>query len=66
MRFVADLGDPDRVEAVLAGGAVERQFHPHQKDQLPIWTEGKLTDWWLSPEKVKANAVAQQTLVPRK
>jgi penicillin G amidase len=65
MRFVADLGDPDRVEAVLSGGAVDRQFHPHQKDQLPIWTEGKLTDWWLSPEKVKANAVAEQTLTPQ-
>ena len=66
MRFVADLGDPDRVEAVLAGGAVDRQFHPHQKDQLPIWTEGKLTDWWLAAENVKANAVAMQTLTPGK
>ncbi len=65
MRFVADLGDPDRVQAVLSGGAVDRQFHPNQKDQLPIWSDGKLTDWWLSPRKVRANAVNRQTLRPR-
>jgi penicillin G amidase len=65
LRFVADLGDPDRVQAVLSGGAVDRQFHPNQKDQLPIWSDGKLTDWWLSPGKVRANAVNRQTLQPR-
>lgn len=65
MRFVADLGDPDRVQAVLSGGAVDRQFHPNQKDQLPVWSDGKLTDWWLSPRKVRANAVNRQTLRPR-
>lgn len=65
MRFVADLADKDRVQAVLSGGAVDRQFHPHQKDQLPAWTEGRLLDWYFSHDKVKATSVSQQTLSPR-
>lgn len=62
MRFVADLGDATRVQAVLSGGAVDRQFHPHQKDQLPAWSEGQLLDWWLSPDAISRNAVATQIL----
>lgn len=45
MRLVADLGDDDKVEAVVSGGVVDRQFHPHQKDQLPAWSEGRLLNW---------------------
>lgn len=62
MRFVADLGDPEKVEAVLAGGAVDRQFHPHQKDQLPAWSDGELTQWWLAPDRIEDNAVKVQVL----
>ncbi|HET7773456.1 MAG TPA: penicillin acylase family protein, partial [Burkholderiaceae bacterium] len=65
MRFVADLGDPDRVQAVLSGGAIERQFHPNQKDQLAAWSAGRLLDWWLAPQKIDANAVTTQQLKPR-
>ena len=65
MRFVADLGDSDRVQSVLSGGAVDRQFHPHQKDQLPAWTDGQLLDWWLSPQRIDSNAKATQVLRPR-
>ena len=64
MRFVADLGDADKVEAVLSGGAVDRQLHPHQKDQLPAWSDGELTNWWLSPHRIVANAVTLQILNP--
>ena len=65
MRFVADLGDDDKVEAVLSGGAVDRQFHPHQKDQLPAWSDGELSNWWLAPDRVREHAVTRQTLNPR-
>jgi penicillin amidase len=65
MRFVADLGDPHRVQSVLSGGAVDRQFHPHQKDQLPAWSDGQLLDWWLSPERIDQNTVSTQALNPR-
>jgi acyl-homoserine lactone acylase PvdQ len=64
MRFVADMGDPDRVQSVLSGGAVDRQFHPNQKDQLPAWSEGRLLDWWLSAAKIEAHSVASQMLTP--
>ena len=65
MRFVADLGDAEKVEAVLSGGAVDRQFHPHQKDQLPAWSDGELGNWWLAPRRIRANAVTRQVLSPR-
>ena len=65
MRLVADMGDDDKVEAVVSGGVVDRQFHPHQKDQLPAWTEGRLLNWWFAPQQVEAHAVKRQELVPR-
>lgn len=65
MRFVADLGDQDRVQSVMSGGAVDRQFHPNQKDQLPAWSDGQLLDWWLSPTRIDASAKATQVLRPR-
>ena len=65
MRLVADMGDDDKIEAVVAGGVVDRQFHPNQKDQLPAWTEGRLLKWWFAPQQVEAHAVKRQELVPR-
>ena len=65
MRLVADLGDDQKIEAVVSGGVVDRQFHPHQKDQLPAWSEGRLLHWWFAPAQVEANAVTRQQLVPR-
>lgn len=65
MRLVADLGDDEKVEAVVAGGVVDRQFHPHQKDQLPAWSEGRLLPWWFAPAQVEANARHTQRLLPR-
>jgi penicillin G amidase len=65
MRLVADLGDDQKVEAVVSGGVVDRQFHPHQKDQLPAWSEGRLLNWWFAPAQVEAKAVRRQQLLPR-
>jgi penicillin amidase len=64
MRLVADLGDDEKIEAVVAGGVVDRQFHPHQKDQLPAWSEGRLLKWWFAPQQVEAHAVKRQQLLP--
>lgn len=63
-RFVADLGDDDKVQAVVAGGVVDRQFHPHQQDQIDTWSHGQLLDWWFSPAQVEAHAVNRQELRP--
>jgi penicillin amidase len=65
MRLVADMGDDQKIEAVVSGGVVDRQFHPHQKDQLPAWSEGRLLNWWFAPTQVEANAVKRQALVPK-
>ena len=64
MRFVADMADDEKVQSVLSGGAVDRQFHPHQKDQLPAWSDGKLLNWWLAPARIEENSAARQTLAP--
>ncbi|HOM13215.1 MAG TPA: penicillin acylase family protein [Rubrivivax sp.] len=66
MRLVADLGDDDKIEAVVSGGVVDRQFHPHQKDQLPAWSEGRLLPWWFAPAQVEAHARQRQLLMPPK
>ncbi len=64
MRLVADLGDVDKIEAVVSGGVVDRQFHPHQKDQLAAWFEGRLLPWWFSTESIEAHARRRQLLRP--
>ncbi len=64
LRFVADLGDPDRVYAVLPGGASGRQFDPHLKDQLDAWFDGEQRAWWFSDDAIAAHAVSELRLVP--
>ncbi|MFQ5634447.1 MAG: penicillin acylase family protein [Gammaproteobacteria bacterium] len=56
MRFVADLGDPDKVMAVVSGGVSGRQFDPHLKDQLDAWQSGEPVYWWFSDAEIAAHA----------
>jgi penicillin amidase len=64
MQLVVDFGDPDKIEAVLAGGVSERHFQPHQNDQARLWAAGQRTAWWFNPVQVEAHAVARAVLVP--
>jgi penicillin amidase len=64
LRLVADMADDEKVMAVVSGGVVERQFHPHQKNQLDAWFAGELLPWWFDPKAVEANARRRQTLQP--
>ncbi|MDE0245089.1 MAG: penicillin acylase family protein [Gammaproteobacteria bacterium] len=64
LRFVADLGDPDKVLAVVPGGVSDRLFDPHLNDQLPIWLSGEVNYWWFSDEAIAANKVREITLAP--
>ena len=64
LRFVADLGDPDKVLAVIPGGVSGRLFDPHLTDQLPIWLTGEVNYWWFSDEAIAANTVRELTLAP--
>ena len=64
LRFVADLGDPDKVLAVIPGGVSGRLFDPHLNDQLPLWLSGEINYWWLSDKAISANAQTEITLAP--
>jgi penicillin amidase len=65
LRMVADLGDPEKVTAVLAGGQVDRHFHAHRQDQLKSFLSGEKMYWWFSEQAVRDHAVARLALVPR-
>lgn len=64
MQMVANLGDPDKIEAILAGGVSERHFQPHQNDQAKIWSRGERRAWWFNPQRVEQHAVSKATLTP--
>ena len=64
LRLVVDLGDTEKIAAVVPGGAVGRQFHAHQADQLEAWARGEMRHWWFSRDAIEANAVHEQRLVP--
>lgn len=61
LRFIADFSDSEKVMAAVSGGVAERQFGPHQTDQLEAWMNGRLLAWWFAPQAVEANA--RHTLV---
>jgi penicillin amidase len=64
MRFVADLADPDKVMAVLSGGASGRQFDSHLKDQVEPWASGEPRYWWFSDEAIRSHARHELRLEP--
>jgi len=64
LRMVADLGDEDKVLAVLPGGVSGRTFHPHQKDQIEPFMRGDKAYWWFSDKAIKEHAKATLELRP--
>ena len=64
LRFVADLGDPDKVMAVLVGGASGRQFDAHLKDQTPAWLSGEPRHWWFSDAAIEDHTRSALVLQP--
>ena len=64
LRFVADLGDPDKVLAVIPGGASARLFDPHLNDQLPLWLSGEVGYWWFSDKAIAADTRKEMTFKP--
>ena len=53
LRMVADLGDPDKILAVLPGGIAGRQFDPHTTDQIKPFMDGEKVYWWFSDGAIK-------------
>ncbi len=64
MQLVVDFGDPDKIEAVLAGGVSERHFQPHQNDQARLWAAGERRPWWFAPAQVETHAKSRLVLAP--
>ncbi len=64
MQIVADMGDPDKIEAILVGGVSERHFQPHQNDQAKLWAKGERRAWWFNPDKAQENAKHKVVLSP--
>ncbi len=64
LKLVVDFADPDKVEAILAGGVVERHLQRHQNDQAHLWAAGERRPWWFSPEQARAHARTETRLLP--
>lgn len=65
LRMVADLGDPDKILAVIPGGVSGRFLDRHYKDQVNPFMEGKLNYWWFSDDQIEKNARYRLVLLPR-
>ena len=64
LRMVADLGDSDKVLAVLPGGVSGRQFTGHYRDQVTPFMNGEKRYWWFSDREIANHAKTEQTLAP--
>jgi penicillin amidase len=62
--MVADLGDPDKIWAVLTGGASGRQFDAHLKDQTSAWLSGEPRYWWFSDAAIAGHKTSELILTP--
>lgn len=65
LRMVVDLGDPDKVLAVVPGGVTGRLFDSHMTDQVEPYMSGAKVYWWFSDKEIAAHAVHTQMLTPR-
>ena len=54
--MVADLGDDDKVLAVLPGGVTGRTFSPHINDQIEAYMRGDSVYWWFSDKAIEDHA----------
>ena len=64
LRFVADLGDDDKMLWVLPGGVTARAFHPHFKDQIPAYLNGEVHYLWVSDRAIATHRASRLELRP--
>ena len=64
LRMVADLGDPDKIMAVLPGGVSGRLFDDHHKDQIAPFMNGEVRYWWFSDAMIREHTRERLRLVP--
>jgi len=65
LRMVADLGDDDKVLAVLPGGVSGRLFDPHTKDQIKAFIHGNKVYWWFSDTAIQEHSTTTLILSPQ-
>jgi penicillin amidase len=66
LRMFADLGDASAIHAIVSSGEQGWPFHPHAKDQLPLWLEGKTIEIPRELERVRATCPEKLVLEPAK
>ena len=65
LRMTADLGDSEKLRAVLPGGVVGRTFHSGLADQNAHWACADTEIyWWFTDEAIKRNSQFVLNLVP--
>ncbi len=64
LRMVVDLGDPDKIAAVLPCGVSGRLLDPHRTDQTPSYMNGEKLYWWFSDKAIEEHAKAELVLLP--
>jgi len=64
LRMVADLGDADKVMAVLPGGVSARLFDPHRDDQVEPFINGEERFWWFSDQAIRDHCRTSLVLKP--
>ena len=62
--MVTDLGDDEKIIAVLPGGVTGRLFHPHTKDQINAFVNGEKLYWWFSDKAIKEHTKSILMLNP--
>ncbi len=64
LRMVADMGDNDKILAVLPWGVSARMFSKHNSDQMKKYMNGEPVYWWFSDKMIKRNSQKEYRLVP--
>jgi penicillin amidase len=64
LRMVADLGDEDKVLAVLPGGTSARLFDPRRDDQVEAFMNGDICYWWFSDREIREHCRTKLVLNP--
>jgi penicillin amidase len=64
LRMVADLGDEEKVLAVMPSGVSGRTFDRHYTDQVDEFMSGDRLYWWFSDEAIARHSEAQLVMDP--
>lgn len=65
MRMVADLGDPSAIWVSASTGASGWPWHPHWKDQVPLFLEGERVRLPRNRDEIRATCEKRLVLAPR-